>query len=258
MTAARRRRREAPRGRFIVVTGLSGAGKSQAIRALEDLGYFCVDNLPTQLIPTLANLSKRGSADLPKVALVIDVREGSFLRDFPRVWKRLKATPGLDPLLDLPRGQPRHAGAALQRDPAAASAGSRPVRRRGAAVRAAADAEDPRAGRRDRRHDAPDGAPAARAVPGLLRSAQPAAEAGGHAAQLRVQARPAGRRRPGLRRAVPAEPALRRSAAPEDRTRPRRRQIPRASAADRGVSRRGCATCCCSWCRSTCTKARAT
>ena len=97
MTAARRRRRDAPRGRFIVVTGLSGAGKSQAIRALEDLGYFCVDNLPTQLIPTLANLSKRGSADLPKVALVIDVREGSFLREFPRVWKRLKATPGLDP-----------------------------------------------------------------------------------------------------------------------------------------------------------------
>lgn len=99
MTVARRRRRDVPRGRFIVVTGLSGAGKSQAIRALEDLGYFCVDNLPTQLIPTLANLSKRGSADLPKVALVIDVREGSFLREFPRVWKRLKATPGLDPLL---------------------------------------------------------------------------------------------------------------------------------------------------------------
>ena len=99
MTATRRRRPQTPRGRFIVVTGLSGAGKSQAIRALEDLGYFCVDNLPTQLIPTLANLSKRGSADLPKVALVIDVREGSFLREFPRVWKRLKATPGLDPLL---------------------------------------------------------------------------------------------------------------------------------------------------------------
>ncbi len=99
MTAARRRRGDTPRGRFIVVTGLSGAGKSQAIRALEDLGYFCVDNLPTQLIPTLANLSRRSSADLPKVALVIDVREGSFLKEFPRVWKRLKTTPGLDPLL---------------------------------------------------------------------------------------------------------------------------------------------------------------
>ena len=99
MTATRRRRPQTPRGRFIVVTGLCGGGKSQAIRALADLGCFCVDNLPTQLIPTLANLSKRGSADLPKVALVIDVREGSFLREFPRVWKRLKATPGLDPLL---------------------------------------------------------------------------------------------------------------------------------------------------------------
>jgi UPF0042 nucleotide-binding protein len=98
MRSARRRRREPDRGRFIVVTGLSGAGKSQAIRALEDLGYFCVDNLPTQLIPTLANLSRR-SPELPKVALVIDVREGSFLQQFPGVWAKLKATPGLDPLL---------------------------------------------------------------------------------------------------------------------------------------------------------------
>ena len=83
------------RGRFVVLTGLSGAGKSQAIRALEDLGYFCVDNLPTQLVPTLAALSRREGAVLPKVALVIDVREGGFLREFPRVWRQLKATPGL-------------------------------------------------------------------------------------------------------------------------------------------------------------------
>ncbi len=86
-------------GRFIVLTGLSGAGKSQAIRALEDLGYFCVDNLPTQLVPTLAALSRREGAVLPKVALVIDVREGGFLREFPRVWRQLKRTPGLDPVL---------------------------------------------------------------------------------------------------------------------------------------------------------------
>ena len=48
---------------FIILTGLSGSGKSQAIRALEDLGYFCVDNLPTTLIPTLAKLSLRAAAD---------------------------------------------------------------------------------------------------------------------------------------------------------------------------------------------------
>ena len=96
MSALRRRRREpVARGRFLVVTGLSGAGKSQAIRALEDLGYFCVDNLPTQLVPTLAKLS-RHNPDLPKVAIVIDVREGSFLREFPQVWAELKATRGLD------------------------------------------------------------------------------------------------------------------------------------------------------------------
>jgi UPF0042 nucleotide-binding protein len=98
VSAPGRSGRDPARGRFIVVTGLSGAGKSQAIRALEDLGYFCVDNLPTQLIPTLAALS-RSSPDLPKVAIVIDVREGTFLRQFPKAWAQLKATRGLDPLL---------------------------------------------------------------------------------------------------------------------------------------------------------------
>ena len=61
---------------FIILTGLSGSGKSQAIRALEDLGYFCVDNLPTTLIPTLAKLSLRAGGDIEKVAIVVDVREG--------------------------------------------------------------------------------------------------------------------------------------------------------------------------------------
>jgi RNase adapter protein RapZ len=81
---------------FIVVTGLSGAGKSQAIRALEDLGYFCVDNLPTMLIPTLAEMATREDAGIEKVAIVIDVREGGFLREFPRVYRKLRAMSGLD------------------------------------------------------------------------------------------------------------------------------------------------------------------
>ena len=86
-------------GRFVVVTGLSGSGKSQAIRALEDLGYFCVDNLPTMLIPTLAQLSRAQATELPKVAIVVDVREGSFLSQFPKVWRQLKRMPGLNPSL---------------------------------------------------------------------------------------------------------------------------------------------------------------
>jgi UPF0042 nucleotide-binding protein len=83
---------------FIVLTGLSGSGKSQAIRALEDLGYFCVDNLPTTLIPTLAKLAVQGG-DIDKVAIVVDVREGNFLSSFPKVLQRLRKMRGLDPVL---------------------------------------------------------------------------------------------------------------------------------------------------------------
>ena len=62
--------------RFVVITGVSGSGKSQAMRALEDLGYFCVDNLPVTLIPTLAELTLRGGYDIARAAVVVDVREG--------------------------------------------------------------------------------------------------------------------------------------------------------------------------------------
>ena len=85
--------------RFIVLTGLSGSGKSQAIRALEDLGYFCVDNLPTTLIPTLAKLSLRAGGDIKKVAIVVDVREGGFLSSFPKIFLQLRKMPRLNPVL---------------------------------------------------------------------------------------------------------------------------------------------------------------
>jgi RNase adapter protein RapZ len=84
---------------FVIVTGLSGAGKSHAIRALEDLGYFCVDNLPTMLIPTLAEMSTRADAGVEKVAIVVDVREGAFLREFPRIYRKLRTMAGLEPML---------------------------------------------------------------------------------------------------------------------------------------------------------------
>jgi len=83
--------------RFIVLTGLSGSGKSQAIRALEDLGYFCVDNLPTTLIPTLADLVRREG--ISRVAIVVDIREKNFLNDFPKVFRKLRAMKGLNPAL---------------------------------------------------------------------------------------------------------------------------------------------------------------
>ncbi len=83
--------------RFIVLTGLSGSGKSQAIRALEDLGYFCVDNLPTTLIPTLADLVRREG--ISRVAIVVDIREKNFLADFQRTFRKLRSMKGLNPAL---------------------------------------------------------------------------------------------------------------------------------------------------------------
>ena len=67
---------------FVVVTGLSGAGKSHAIRALEDLGYSCVDNLPVALIPAFADLTL-STRDETRRAVVVDVREGQGLVGFP-------------------------------------------------------------------------------------------------------------------------------------------------------------------------------
>ena len=64
---------------FVVITGLSGAGKSYAIKCFEDMGFFCVDNLPTTLIPTFADLVARSAQTIDRVALGVDVREGQYL-----------------------------------------------------------------------------------------------------------------------------------------------------------------------------------
>lgn len=73
-----------------IVTGLSGSGKSLAARCLEDLGYFCIDNLPVTLIPVLMDLIQRSRSDLKRIALVVDVREGELLREFPRIISGLR------------------------------------------------------------------------------------------------------------------------------------------------------------------------
>jgi UPF0042 nucleotide-binding protein len=74
----------------LIITGLSGSGKTHVLRALEDSGWFCVDNLPTALIPRFADLI-RGSRSLARSALVVDMREREFLRQFPQVYRQLKA-----------------------------------------------------------------------------------------------------------------------------------------------------------------------
>jgi UPF0042 nucleotide-binding protein len=77
--------------RFVIVTGLSGAGKSYAIKCLEDLGYFCVDNLPTTLIPTFAELCANSSRGIHAIALGVDVREGEYLANMVDTIQELRA-----------------------------------------------------------------------------------------------------------------------------------------------------------------------
>ncbi|HPB59353.1 MAG TPA: RNase adapter RapZ [Candidatus Saccharicenans sp.] len=82
-------------GDFIIITGLSGSGKTVVSRFLEDLGYYCVDNLPAKLIPGLVDLWQKGKVEIARMALVIDIREPNFLNDFPRILKQLRVKPRL-------------------------------------------------------------------------------------------------------------------------------------------------------------------
>jgi len=78
--------------KLIIITGLSGSGKTAVSHFLEDLGFYCVDNLPCKLIPKLIELwEKKGEELVERVALVLDIREKGFLRDFPGIYKSLKA-----------------------------------------------------------------------------------------------------------------------------------------------------------------------
>ena len=79
----RRRRRAAE---LVIITGMSGSGKASVLKAFEDLGYYCVDNLPVQLIPQFAELVVQ-SSEIRLTALVVDVREGAKLEDLPRILK---------------------------------------------------------------------------------------------------------------------------------------------------------------------------
>ena len=93
------RKKSTAAARFIVLTGLSGAGKSQAIRALEDLGYYCVDNLPVTLLPFMAEFAGQRGAEHDRIAVVMDVRESRFIADFPKVYRSLLRAKDTAPVL---------------------------------------------------------------------------------------------------------------------------------------------------------------
>jgi UPF0042 nucleotide-binding protein len=84
---------------IVVITGLSGAGKTLAVRAFEDMGYFCIDNLPVALIPVFADLCARTRHEIRRAALVVDVREGTFLKEFPVIYDALRRGEGRRPRL---------------------------------------------------------------------------------------------------------------------------------------------------------------
>ena len=76
--------------RFLIITGISGSGKTVVSHFLEDLGYYCVDNLPAKLIPSLVELWLREEVEIRKIALVVDIREPGFLSDFPAAVEEIK------------------------------------------------------------------------------------------------------------------------------------------------------------------------
>lgn len=76
--------------RFLVITGLSGSGKTVVSRFLEDLGYYCMDNLPAKLIPSFVDLWLHKEVEIAKVALVVDIREAGFTTEFPKVLEKIR------------------------------------------------------------------------------------------------------------------------------------------------------------------------
>ncbi|MDE3179429.1 MAG: RNase adapter RapZ [Acidobacteriota bacterium] len=94
--SSRRRKRRAPARRntkpakqFVLITGLSGSGKGSALKAFEDLGFYCVDNLPVDLILKFAELCRQPGGRIDRAAVVVDVREGAALSELPAVYHRL-------------------------------------------------------------------------------------------------------------------------------------------------------------------------
>ena len=75
---------------LVILTGLSGSGKSTVLKTFEDLGYYCVDNLPVELIPTFSELHVHGDSEVERAALLVDAREGDNLKRLPAIFKSLR------------------------------------------------------------------------------------------------------------------------------------------------------------------------
>ena len=76
--------------RLVIISGLSGSGKSTALKAFEDIGFFCIDNLPVTLLPRFLDLKDEISKEVFKIALVMDLRGKDFLTRFPKIYQEIK------------------------------------------------------------------------------------------------------------------------------------------------------------------------
>ncbi len=74
---------------FVLITGLSGSGKGSVLKAFEDLGFYCIDNLPVNLIPVFAELCRQPGSRIDRAAVVVDVREGEALSQLPAIYQKL-------------------------------------------------------------------------------------------------------------------------------------------------------------------------
>lgn len=74
----------------VIITGLSGSGKSTALRAMEDINFFCVDNLPVVLLPKFLSITLQSSPEITRVAMVMDLRERRFIEKYQRIFEHLK------------------------------------------------------------------------------------------------------------------------------------------------------------------------
>src|SRR5947208_3517270 len=83
------------KSQFLVISGLSGSGKGTFLRALEDRGFYCVDNLPVGLLAKFYELILKSEGETVKAAVVMDVREGENLHEFPEIFKQIKAQRGI-------------------------------------------------------------------------------------------------------------------------------------------------------------------
>src|SRR5260370_811655 len=78
-----------PSRQFVVITGLSGSGKGSVLKAFEDLGFYCVDNLPIDLIPKFADLWAAPRSQIERAAVVVDIREGKAISQLPAMYRSL-------------------------------------------------------------------------------------------------------------------------------------------------------------------------